>query len=55
MIRECCTQLRSLDVKVLCVFYLLENIALTLILNDMDIPRTKRFTVFPNDLNWVQY
>ena len=36
---QCCTQFRSLGVKVLCVFHLHDNI----VFNDMEILGTKHF------------
>ena len=38
---QCCTQFKSLGVKILCVMNFQDNEAFTL--NDMEILRTKRF------------
>ena len=40
---QCCTQFKSPGVKILCVLYLHYNVAFTFKINDMEIPKTKRF------------
>ena len=49
---QCCTQFKSLGVKVLCVFYLQDNEAFTF---KWYGNTWNKNVLFPKDLNWVQH
>ena len=50
---QCCIQFRSVRVKVLCVFYLHDNIAFTF--KRYGTEYLEQNVLFPKDLNWVQH
>ena len=50
---QCCTQFRSVRVKVLCVFYLHDNIAFTF--KRYGTEYLEQNVLFRKDLNWVQH